>query len=65
MDQAMVEMSDANFNWYSGNGKSYLNRPGEMAAFKDGKAPYRQLAAAVRQQGKKLEKAEAKAKATP
>ncbi len=56
LDESMDEMDSANFEWYSGGGKAYIERPGEKAAFKDGKKPYKSLAKAVKKQGKKLEK---------
>ncbi len=61
LDQAMIKMSQANFQWYSGGGKPYIERPGEKAAFLEGKNAYLSLARAVRKQGKKLEAAEKKA----
>ncbi len=57
----MIKMSQANFQWYSGGGKPYIERPGEKAAFLEGKNAYLSLASAVRKQGKKLEAAEKKA----
>ena len=56
LDESMNEMDSANFEWYSGGGKPYIERPGEKAAFKDGKKPYKSLAKAVKKQGKKLER---------
>ena len=54
LNEAMTLMGSANWDWYSGNGKPYIERPGEMAAFLDGKDPYFALAAAVKTQGEKL-----------
>jgi hypothetical protein len=58
---AMTKMTDANFQWYSGNGKPYIQRPGEMRAFADGRTGYTALVAAVRAQGHALEAAAAAA----
>lgn len=64
--KALVAASDT---FYMGTGVTYYNRPGEIRAFGDGKAPYQKLADAVKKRGKVLEakkrKEEAKkAKAT-
>jgi hypothetical protein len=46
--------------YYSGgDATSYTMRPGEIRAFGDGKVPYEQLAAAVKQRGEALEKEKA------
>jgi hypothetical protein len=58
LDAAMTKMSSANWDWYSGGGKDYINRPGEKAAFLEGKDAYLELVKAVNAQGAKLEAAE-------
>jgi hypothetical protein len=61
LDGAMTAMSNANWDWYSGGGKAYIDRPGEKAAFREGMWAYFALARAVKRRGKKLEAAEKKA----
>lgn len=61
LDAAMGEMSVANFDWYSGGGKAYIDRPGEKAAFAEGRHAYKTLASGVKRRGKRLEAAERKA----
>jgi hypothetical protein len=61
LGDAMTDMNNNNFQWYSGGGKPYIQRPGEMRAFADGKDSYTALAAAVRAQGRTLEAAAAAA----
>ena len=62
---AITDMNNNNFQWYSGGGKPYIQRPGEMRAFADGKDFDIALAAAVRAQGRTLEAAAAAAHPAP
>ena len=41
-------------DWYKGGAASYYSYAGEVRAFGDGKAPYRQLALDAYRQGRKL-----------
>jgi len=61
LDEAMEEMCDACWDFYTGGADSYLSYAGEKRAFGDGKEPYKELAKGVRTQGIKL-KREAKKK---
>ena len=56
MDAAMTEMSNANWDFYTGGVASYYSFAGEERAFGDGKARYEKLAKGVEKQGKKLKK---------
>jgi len=52
-------MKDANSDWYSGGGKLYNDRPGEIAASAHVEDDYKARAEAVTKQGAKLEAAKA------
>jgi hypothetical protein len=56
MDDAMTEMSNANWDFYTGGVASYSSFAGEERAFGDGKKPYERLAKKVEKQGRKLAK---------
>ena len=60
VEQARVAVQDASIVHMHGTGLTYYNYPTEIKAFGDGEQPYKDLAAAVKKQGEKLEAAEKK-----
>ncbi|MBV9280119.1 MAG: hypothetical protein JOZ41_08575 [Chloroflexi bacterium] len=58
LDNAMVELKNANTQFYEGGGSEYIQYAGEKRAFLDGKDEYTKLVADVRARGQQLEKAE-------
>ena len=57
---AQDAVQEATNTYMRGTGLSYYSYPGEERAFGDGKAPYQELAAAVKERGEKLKAAKEK-----